>query len=89
VPIGGATSSTLSLTDVHASDAGNYTVTVANSAGSVNSNAATLTVTAVGATTVRYEGGGGGAMEPWFLAALVLLGCSRWATSRRRNCGCS
>jgi hypothetical protein len=89
VPIGGATSSTLSLTDVHASDAGNYTVTVANSAGSVNSNAATLTVTAVGATTVRYEGGGGGAMEPWFLAALALLGCSRWATSRRRNCGCS
>ena len=89
VAISGATSSTLTLTDVHASDAGSYTVTVANSAGSVTSNAATLTVTAVGATTVRYEGGGGGAMEPWFLAALALLGCSRWAISKRRKGGCS
>ena len=44
-PISGATASSYSIQSALASDAGNYTVTVFNSAGSVSSNAATLTVT--------------------------------------------
>ncbi len=44
--ISGATSSTFILTNISASDAGSYTVTVTNSGGSVTSNAATLTVLA-------------------------------------------
>ncbi len=43
-PISGATSEILSLTTVQLSDAGSYTVTVTNSAGSVTSQAAVLTV---------------------------------------------
>lgn|GEM_PF-2165501 len=44
--IGGATSSTFSLGAAQMSDAGNYTVLVTNTAGSVMSNAASLSVTA-------------------------------------------
>jgi hypothetical protein len=43
--LSGATSSTLTLTNVQASDTGNYTVVVTNVAGSVTSEVATLTVT--------------------------------------------
>lgn len=42
--ISGATSSTLTLSNVAATDAGSYTVKVSNSAGSVTSSAATLAV---------------------------------------------
>src|SRR4051812_1815648 len=42
--ISGATSATLALNGVQASDAGSYTVVVSNSAGLVTSSAATLTV---------------------------------------------
>jgi RHS repeat-associated protein len=42
--IGGAINATLALTNVQSADAGSYTVTATNSAGSVTSNAATLTV---------------------------------------------
>jgi len=44
--ITGATGSTLSLTNVQMSDAGTYSVLISNTAGSTNSFAATLTVTA-------------------------------------------
>jgi hypothetical protein len=44
--ISGATSATYSLSSVTSSDAGSYDVVVSNSAGSVTSSAATLTVTA-------------------------------------------
>ena len=44
VNIVGATSATLSLGNVQTADAGSYTVTVTNAAGTVTSNAATLTV---------------------------------------------
>jgi len=44
VPIAGATGSSLSWSAVHAADAGSFTVMVANTAGNVTSNAATLTV---------------------------------------------
>jgi hypothetical protein len=42
--IPGATSSTLTLTDLDASDSGTYTVVVSNAGGSVTSNEASLTV---------------------------------------------
>jgi hypothetical protein len=42
--INGATSPTLTISNAQAGDAGSYTVTVTNSAGSVTSNPATLTV---------------------------------------------
>ncbi|MBI4621594.1 MAG: immunoglobulin domain-containing protein [Verrucomicrobia bacterium] len=44
----GATSPTYSLSNVQSGDAANYSVVVTNSAGSVTSNAATLTVTTTG-----------------------------------------
>jgi hypothetical protein len=44
--IAGATSSALSLSNVQSADAGSYTAVATNSAGSVSSSAATLTVTA-------------------------------------------
>ena len=43
-PISGATASSYSIGSAQASDAGNYSVSVFNTAGSVTSNAATLTV---------------------------------------------
>jgi uncharacterized repeat protein (TIGR03803 family) len=43
-PISGATSATLTLTNVNASNAGSYTVVVSNAYGSVTSNAALLTI---------------------------------------------
>ncbi|HWS87967.1 MAG TPA: immunoglobulin domain-containing protein [Pyrinomonadaceae bacterium] len=43
-PVAGASADTLSLSDVQAGDAGSYTVTVTNGAGSLTSNPATLTV---------------------------------------------
>ena len=44
--IPGATTSMLSLTNVHTGDAGDYTVTITNPGGSATSNVATLTLTA-------------------------------------------
>ncbi len=46
--LSGQTSSTLSLTNVQTTNAGTYTVVVSNTAGSVTSNGATLTVNVVG-----------------------------------------
>jgi hypothetical protein len=80
--ISGATGSTFSLTNVQSANAGNYTVTATNSAGSVTSNAATLTVNAAPATGGSSSGGGGGgggAMEAWFVLALALLAPTRIA----------
>jgi len=48
VPITGATTSTLTLTNVQAADAGIYVAVVTNSAGSATSNPATLSVNASG-----------------------------------------
>src|SRR5690606_34052121 len=47
----GQTGSSLALTNVQASQAGNYTLVATNAAGSVASNVAMLTVTAGGAAT--------------------------------------
>jgi hypothetical protein len=52
VAITGATSATLTLTNVQPTDAGSYAVIATNSAGSVSSNAATLVVNAAVAVPV-------------------------------------
>ncbi len=74
--ISGATASSYSLSNVQAANAGNYTVTVTNAAGSVTSATATLTVNAAAGGSSGGGGGGGGgggAMGAWFLLGLGLL----------------
>ncbi len=81
--ISGVTSSTLSLSNVQSSNAGNYTVIVTNSSGSVTSNQATLTVNAAGGgSSGGGGGGGGGAMAGWFVAALGLLAAAKLTVRR-------
>jgi sugar lactone lactonase YvrE len=78
--ISGSTSSTFTLSSAQAVNAGNYTVTVTNSAGSVTSNTATLTVNAVvipPASSPSGGGGGGGSIEAWVVFALILLAAAR------------
>ena len=81
--ISGATSATLTLNNVTAAnDAGDYTVVVMTDAGTVTSNAATLTVNAAPVVTPPSTpsgggGGGGGAPSVWFCAALSLLAACR------------
>lgn len=80
VALSGATSSTLTLSAVRASDAGDYTVVVTNALGSITSAKATLTVTAAPATPpppASSGGGGGGAPSLWFTLALVTMGAAR------------
>jgi hypothetical protein len=79
-PFQGATSSTLSFANARTSDAGDYTVVVTNSLGSVTSAKATLTVTAAPAqppSAPSGGGGGGGAPSGWFVGALAALGVLR------------
>ena len=74
--ISGATSATLSLNSVQSSNAGTYTVAVTNSAGTVTSSQATLTVNAASSGSPSGGGGGGGgggAPSLWFYGALSLL----------------
>jgi len=52
-PISGATSATLTLTKVAATDAANYSATVANAAGTATSGTATLTVNLLPAITTQ------------------------------------
>ena len=74
-PISGATSSTLTLNNVQASDASTYTVVVTNSLGSATSFPAFLSVYTTTPTPLNKSGsgGGGGALSWWFCAALSLL----------------
>ena len=72
--ISGATSSTYSLTSAQSANAGDYTVTLTNSFGSVTSNKATLTVNAAAAST---SSSGGGGVDTWFVGALALVGLAR------------
>ena len=84
----GATSSTLSLPNVQTTDAGDYTVVVSNSLGSVTSNKATLTVTngtgtGPGDGPANPQTSGGGAPSLWFVLALLALGTARRLTGVR------
>jgi hypothetical protein len=54
-PVSGATAATYTIASAATTDAGNYTVTVTNSAGSATSNAATLTVTAAATAPRLYS----------------------------------
>ena len=86
VAIANATSASYSKTSALA-DAGAYTVSVTNRAGSVTSNSATVTVTAVPVPPVTPPsggGGGGGAMSEWFLAVLASIYGLRRLTRRGR-----
>jgi len=76
--ISGATSSSLSLTNVQSGDAASYTVAVTNSITTTTSNAATLTVNTPPTTTIPPSsggggGGGGGALSAGFYAAVAVL----------------
>ncbi len=79
----GGTTSSLKITNVRTSDAGDYTVVVTNAAGNITSNKATLTVSGSGgggggnpSNPSGGGGGGGGAPSLWFVSALgALLGC--------------
>ena len=89
--ISGATGSSYSLSNAQAANAGNYTVTVANTMGSVTSNAATLTVNAVtpppsggGGESSGGGGGGGGAPSGWFCGALLILAVARLIQGRMK-----
>ena len=92
VLIPGATGASYSLSSVASGNAGNYTVTVANNWGSVESAAATLTVTnppppaggGGGGGSGGSGGGGGGAPS---LPFLMLLGAAAAIRLRLRRTG--
>lgn len=79
----GATTNTLSFSNARTADAGDYTVVVSNSLGSVTSTKATLTVSSSStpppSSTPSSGGstGGGGSITAWFVFALAALGISR------------
>ncbi|HWA28144.1 MAG TPA: immunoglobulin domain-containing protein [Lacunisphaera sp.] len=82
--IAGATAATLVLNGVQPSNAGSYWVNVTNSAGTVRSAAATLTVltrTPVPSGSGGSRGGGGGAPTLWFLSGLL----GAWLARCRRQ----
>jgi alpha-tubulin suppressor-like RCC1 family protein len=93
VLIPGATGASYSLSSVASGNAGNYTVTVANSWGAVESAAATLTVTnpppaggGGGGGGSGGSGGGGGGGAP-SLPFLALLGAAAALRLRLRRAG--
>jgi sugar lactone lactonase YvrE len=81
-PIDGATSNIFGLSSAQSNNAGNYTVVVSNAAGSVTSDVATLTVSAV--PPPPRSGGGGGAPSIWFDGAFALLAAIRMFRRRLR-----
>lgn len=83
--ISGATTSSYSITNAQLTDAGSYSVTVANSAGAVASNAATLIVNNSTVPPPAGGGGGGGGGAPsivWLIGTAVLF-LSRATFTRR------
>lgn len=84
-PISGATSATLTLSNVAASNAGDYTVDVSNIIDTVRSQTATLVVSPAPTTPVGINSGGGGAPGAWFYLSLALLGGARWLSRRARR----
>ncbi len=82
VPISGATSSSLSLTNVQSANAGSYSVTVSNSAGSVTSAVANLSITSGNSSG---SGSGGGSPGLGFYSALAVLIALRRCIGRKRD----
>jgi len=87
--IAGANGVNFTLSNAQIANAGSYTVTVTNLAGSATSSTATIAVAAP-TTTVPPSGGsggggGGGAVEPWFLAVLAVLALLRRLVPLRKN----
>ncbi|HET7535661.1 MAG TPA: immunoglobulin domain-containing protein, partial [Candidatus Didemnitutus sp.] len=86
--ISGATSGTLTLTNVSPSSAGDYSVSATNDLGSVTSNKATVTVSALSSPPPSSPdpggagGGGGGAFSWWFVGMLLVLSSARWTQWR-------
>ena len=83
----GATSDTLSFTNVHATDAGDYTVVVTNALGNVTSAKATLTISTASKPTPdpTPSSGGGGSMTAQFICVLALLGAVRFGREAVSN----
>jgi hypothetical protein len=79
--ISGATSATYTISNAQVANAGTYSVTVSNNAGSVVSNNATLTVNTPPPPppppSSGSGGGGGGAPSLWFLLTLGAAGLAR------------
>lgn len=82
--IRGANSRSLAIANVQSADAGDYTVVVTNSFGSVISDTATLTVTSAPGQRLSTapSGGAGGAISQWFVLALLVLAALRPVTGR-------
>ena len=87
VAISGAVSDTLVLNNVQIASTGNYSVAVANVAGTATSNQAALTVNSAGGGSSSGPsgggGGGGGAPSHWFYGALLILVAVRRQFRRR------
>ena len=71
VNISGATSASYTITNARQTDAGNYTVVVSATDGSVTSNSAWLTVGGAIANSGDDGSDGGGAPSLWYLGALA------------------
>lgn len=80
--IAGATTATYTKAGVTTADSGSYTVVVANTAGTVTSSPATVSVTAPSTPTNGGGGGGGGALSLWATGVLALLSLYRAARTR-------
>jgi hypothetical protein len=87
VPFAGATGSSLTFNNAGGTDAGDYTVVVANAYGTVTSARATLTVggaptppTTPGGGSGGGGGGGGAPSLAFLLALLALAGMRRFRT---------
>jgi hypothetical protein len=81
----GATSNTLNFSSARSTDAGDYTVVVTNSIGSVTSSKATLTVSAAPVTptpTPAPASGGGGSIEGCFALVFIILSASKGLVTR-------
>ncbi len=78
--IAGATAATHAVNNAQTANAGSYHVTVANAAGSVTSNTATLTVNTPPPPPPPSSGGGGGGGAPslWFVGSLLAAVLARF-----------
>ncbi len=93
-PLSGATSASLTLSNIQLLNAGGYYVTATNFAGTATSDTAMVTVTGganPAANSGGSGGGGGGALGSWFVVALALAGAVRGMVpgARRRRPACS